>query len=60
VAIAWKQAAEVLYISLTVPTGSTATLELEGMDAVALAPGEHYYFLPREADRIEKCPTQVL
>jgi hypothetical protein len=45
---------------VSVPTGTTARLELEGVDAIPLEPGEHYYFRAARSSRAEKRLTRIL
>ena len=43
VAISWSLTPDGLDVAMTVPTGTTARLELEGADSVPLGPGEHRF-----------------
>lgn len=41
VSISWRLTGPAISVDLTVPTGSTALLDLEGSEPVALGPGDH-------------------
>jgi alpha-L-rhamnosidase len=60
VSVSWKATVDGLDVALTVPTGTTAVLDLPGADPIDLGPGEHYYFQDARSSHAEKRLTRVL
>jgi alpha-L-rhamnosidase len=60
VAISWTATVDGLDVAMSVPTGTTARLELPGVDAISLEPGEHYYYQATTSSRAEKRLTRIL
>jgi len=60
VAISWIATADGLDVVMTVPTGSTARLELTGAAPIELGPGEHYFFQPTGSDHAQERLTRIL